>query len=235
MEAMMAMPKPGSGETDYEKYTRTLELLSLQKKPADLANDDELLFQVVHQAMELWMKAAVHEIEKIRGWLAGDELDRARKHLFRIELIVDHLNDAMPVLETMTQADYHEIRMALGRGSGQDSPGFNELLEGLPTLWEPYQGVLKRGGASLLDVFREPHLEKNRAIYDVSMGMLAVDRAFQHFRYRHLQLARTQIGLAVKSLKGVPAQAMEKNILRAYFPELWTTIEDLTHETSPVY
>ena len=67
------------------------------------------------------------------------------------------------------------------------------------------------------------------------MGMLAVDRSFQHFRYRHLQLARTQIGLAVKSLKGVPAQAMEKNILKGYFPELWTTIEDLTMETSPTY
>jgi tryptophan 2,3-dioxygenase len=231
----MALPKSGSGETDYEKYIRTPALLALQKDKRELANSDELLFQVIHQAMELWMKAAVYEVEKIVGWLDEDEHDRVRKHLFRIEQILDHLIDAFPVLETMTQADYHEIRMALGRGSGADSPGFNQLLEALPKLMAPFENAISRAGFDLLTLFRDPHKAEHRALYDVSMGMLAVDRCFQHFRYRHLQLARTQIGLAVKSLKGVPARAMEKHILAPYFPALWTTIEELTNETSPTY
>ena len=83
------MPKPGSGETDYEKYIQTPALLALQKGKGDLANSDELLFQVIHQAMELWMKAAVFEVEKIVSWLEADEHDRVRKHLFRIEQILD--------------------------------------------------------------------------------------------------------------------------------------------------
>ena len=122
---------------------------------------------------------------------------------------LDHLIDAFPVLETMTQADYHEIRLALGRGSGADSPGFNELLDVLPKLKAPYEAAIARSNFDLLTLFRDPHKPEHRALYDVSMGMLAVDRCFQHFRYRHLQLARTQIGLAVKSLKGVPARAMQ--------------------------
>ena len=39
---------PGTAASDYERYLRTDELLSLQKEPADVAHRDEHLFQVVH-------------------------------------------------------------------------------------------------------------------------------------------------------------------------------------------
>jgi hypothetical protein len=51
----------------------------------------------------------------------------------------------------------------------------------------------------------------------------------------HLQLARREIGLAVKSLKGVPARNMEQGVLKPYFPALWTVVEELTISTNPVY
>ena len=40
----------GPGSSDYERYLRTEELLSLQKGPGEWAHRDELLFQTVHQA-----------------------------------------------------------------------------------------------------------------------------------------------------------------------------------------
>jgi tryptophan 2,3-dioxygenase len=46
---------PGTAATDYERYLRTDELLSLQKAPNAVVHRDEHLFQTVHQASELWL------------------------------------------------------------------------------------------------------------------------------------------------------------------------------------
>ena len=55
--------------TDYEKYIRTEELLSLQKAPEALTCHDELQFQVVHQAHELqtWRQRHLMLVYRIIG------------------------------------------------------------------------------------------------------------------------------------------------------------------------
>lgn len=231
----MGFAKPGHGETDYERYIRTQELLALQKRPDELANDDELFFQSIHQSMEIWMKVGAFELVKIARYMDGDQLQRAAHHLHRVEMILGHLGAALPIMETMAQADYHEIRLALGRGSGQDSPGFVRIMEELPTLWSPFQRLLDRRDLSLLDVFAKPHEPAHREVYRAASAMIGVDKGFQQFRYVHLQMARREIGLAVKSLKGVPARSLEQGVLKPTFPELWKVIEDLTISTNPVY
>ena len=50
---------PDAGASDYERYLRTDELLSLQKTPEERVHRDELLFQTVHQTSELWLKFAL--------------------------------------------------------------------------------------------------------------------------------------------------------------------------------
>ena len=57
---------PGKGASDYERYLRTDELLSLQKLPEKFLHKDELTFQVVHQASELLLKGAAWELERAR-------------------------------------------------------------------------------------------------------------------------------------------------------------------------
>src|SRR5215467_9315668 len=56
----------GKGATDYERYLRTDDLLSLQTSIDKLSHPDELTFQVVHQASELLMKGASWELERAR-------------------------------------------------------------------------------------------------------------------------------------------------------------------------
>jgi tryptophan 2,3-dioxygenase len=46
----------GEGNTDYEAYLKTKDLLSLQSPYNDLCNPDELQFQIVHQTEELLFK-----------------------------------------------------------------------------------------------------------------------------------------------------------------------------------
>ncbi len=231
----MSFAKPGTGETDYERYIRAQELLALQKPVGQLANDDELLFQSIHQAMELWLKVAGYELVRITRYFDSDELERGTAHLQRTSMMLDYLGEGLPILETLAQADYHEIRLALGRGSGQDSPGFCAMLEGLPQLWVPFERALLRHDLVLLDIFKHPHALKHQPLYRAAQAMITLDKAFQHFRYKHLQLARREIGLAVKSLKGVPARNLEQGVLKASFPQLWQVVEDLTVATNPVY
>src|ERR671923_153058 len=55
---------PGKGGSDYERYLRTDELLSLQKTADEWVHRDELLFFTVHQSSELWLKHAWNEVEE---------------------------------------------------------------------------------------------------------------------------------------------------------------------------
>ncbi len=231
----MAVAKPGSGETDYEEYIRTSELLRLQKARSELVNPDEVMFIVTHQSMELWMKVADYEILKARECLHQEELVFAHRHIDRIGIIIDLVAEGLKPLKTMTQADYHSIRQALGRGSGQDSPGFNKILNNLPTLHDPFMQLLEKRGISLLTLFKEPHVDAHELIYSIAMKMMEADRAFQEFRYKHIHLAKQHIGLKVKSLKGVPAKNLEKGILQEVFPDLWRAVEDFTLELKTQY
>ena len=67
---------PGSGATDYERYLRTDELLSLQKPASERSHPDELMFQIVHQASELLLKGTANELDRARAAL--NEADPAR-------------------------------------------------------------------------------------------------------------------------------------------------------------
>jgi tryptophan 2,3-dioxygenase len=64
----------GSSASDYERYLRTDELLALQPDPEAAAHRDELLFTTVHQASELWLKLAWHEIEEATRLVDAREL-----------------------------------------------------------------------------------------------------------------------------------------------------------------
>lgn len=224
----------GRSLTDYEKYIRTEELLDLQKPEVERVNPHELLFQVTHQAAELWMKEILFELGRAGELMGRDEMVQAAALIERCALILVNLADSVEVLETLAPADYHVIRtQALGRGSGQESPGFNRLLDAPQPLWEAYQAVMKRAGVTPLEVQREPL--RDEAAYRLTQAMMEYDERFQKWRYIHYGLVRRIIGAHVLSLKGVPASALEKGTMTSLFPELWKAIELLTDEWKPTY
>src|SRR6476619_7372246 len=106
--------------TDYEKYIRTEELLALQKAPEALSCHDELQFQVVHQAHELYMKLIEHELRFACQLLETRDVARAVTSLGRVTKIQRVLLASIDLLDTMAPTDYMTIRAGLGRGSGQE-------------------------------------------------------------------------------------------------------------------
>ncbi|MBZ5573813.1 MAG: tryptophan 2,3-dioxygenase, partial [Acidobacteriia bacterium] len=57
---------PGKGNSDYERYLHTDELLSLQKSPEELLHQDEMTFQVIHQSSEVLLKGVTFELGRAR-------------------------------------------------------------------------------------------------------------------------------------------------------------------------
>src|SRR5688572_22318773 len=67
----------GRGELDYERYLRTPELLGLQTGRAQLVHHDELLFQITHQAQELWLRLIACEMAEMLEDMDFDRLWQA--------------------------------------------------------------------------------------------------------------------------------------------------------------
>lgn len=217
----------GRGDTDYERYIRTDELLELQKAREDLIHPEESLFQITHQSAELWLKEIDHEVDRIAELIGSGRSHQAADLLFRCSRILDFLREQIVILETMDPADYHVIRLnSLGRGSGQESPGFNRILDAGERIWPGVERALEEAGVSPLEVESSPsdHYDLHRLL----QGLLSYDSAFMKWRFTHMRLAMRIIGSRVKSLKGVPVTQLEHGTREPLFPKLWETISDLT-------
>ncbi len=217
--------------TEYEKYIRTEELLGLQKTDDELVCHDEMAFQVVHQVEELWMKLCQHELALATARIEADRLAEARNTLHRMYLICRLMAGQLRLLETMSPRAYFTVRSALGRGSGQESPGFNALLAKPAKLRAATKALLGRRGVKLIDLHREP--ARDAELFALLEALVDFDEAFQQFRQRHLVLVRRIIGGRTPSLKGAPADLLEHGTRQTFFPELWLVREQLFRDFVP--
>jgi len=103
----------------YGGYLQLDRILSAQNPRS--GTHDEMLFVIIHQVSELWMKLMLHELEAALALVKADTLRPAFKMLARVKRIQEQLIDAWSVLTTMTPADYSRFRDALGQSSGFQS------------------------------------------------------------------------------------------------------------------
>lgn len=118
-------------EMTYARYLALDSILSAQN-PAS-ACDDELLFIIVHQTKELWLKQILRELYAAKADIARDALVPAYKALARVSRIQAVMTLSWDVMATMTPSDYTRFRDALGPSSGFQSDQFRtvEYLLGL--------------------------------------------------------------------------------------------------------
>src|SRR2546429_7890043 len=145
--------KHAPGQSVYERYLRTEELLSLQKPEDELVQHDELQFQVVHQVFELWWKEAAFELRSIRSLLQQFNLPPALRLMHRVIRIQFLMLENMRMLETMTPWDFHSFRKVLADGAGTASPGFPALLTISPLLCADFSTMLAHAHASLAPIY----------------------------------------------------------------------------------
>src|SRR6202171_4394970 len=105
----------------YSQYLNLDKLLDSQRPLS--YHHDEMLFIVIHQVSELWMKLCLHELNSTIDCVRRDDLGPTFKMLARVSTIQHQLQQSWDVLATITPSDYSAFRNTLGRSSGfQSSP-----------------------------------------------------------------------------------------------------------------
>ena len=152
----------------YGEYLGLEKILSAQQ-PASYEHD-EMLFMIVHQASELWMKLCLHELTAALDHIRRDDLGPVFKMLTRVSRIQAQLTQSWDVLATMTPADYSAFRNQLGKASGFQSYQYRQL-----------EFILGNKNADTIVVHKrdpEAHAVLKRAlgtpsIYDESLRLLS--------------------------------------------------------------
>lgn len=217
----------GEGTLDYEIYLNTKQLLACQKDFKDFCNRDELQFQIVHQVEELWMKLISYTLLDIDDYLQQENTNRVLTLFRRVHLALRLMIEQLGLLETMSPKEYQEIRLHLGSGSGQESPGFRTLLKMHPHLWQSFKThYLDKHGLTVEKIYNSQYSHNDA--YVVGEALSEFDELFQKFRYHHIQLIHRTIGLGAKSLKGRSVEILDEGLRTKFFPELWEIRNKMT-------
>src|SRR6266566_1942894 len=219
-------PKHPPGQSVYERYLRTEELLSLQTPEDELVQHDELQFQVVHQVFELWWKEAAFELRSIRSLLQQFNLPPALRLMHRVIRIQFLMLENMRMLETMTPWDFHSFRKVLADGAGTDSPGFHALMTISPLLWDDFQASLAHEQVSLTDIYI--YANRYPLLMAFAEALTDYDEVFQMFRTQHFKLAQRMIGPGSFGTGGTPMEILERTLRDKFYPELWEIRNQLT-------
>ncbi|MGD0190908.1 MAG: tryptophan 2,3-dioxygenase [Rhizomicrobium sp.] len=152
----------------YGDYLRLDDLLGCQSPQTD--RHDEMLFVIIHQASELWMKLCLHELHAAIRQIRKDELGPAFKMMARVARVQVNLIQSWEILSTLTPFDYSSFRAALGQSSGFQSFQYRML--------EFRLGNKNRQMARVFDSHPRVAADVKRAleepsIYDESLAMLA--------------------------------------------------------------
>jgi tryptophan 2,3-dioxygenase len=224
---------PGAAATDYERYLRTDDLLALQKPVEAMAHRDELLFQVIHQTSELWLKLASAEVETAIERIAADDIWGAVRLLRRGTDAIDLVHANTLMLEHIAPWDYHAMRRELGHGSGFDSPGFRRTHELSPQLGAGFERLLTRRGIALAEIYKHSHDHED--VFQLAERMLDWDQRLILWRGIHLKLVERIIGGHVIGTQGTPVEVLGRRIDVRYYQSLWDVRNALTQEaqTSP--
>jgi tryptophan 2,3-dioxygenase len=233
MEGSLEPILPGKGASDYERYLRTDELLSLQKTPEEQAHRDELLFQTVHQSSELWLKHACFEVETATELLREHDFAGAIRLLRRATLGIAFVTDNLQMLEQLSPWEYQDVRRVLGHGSGFDSPGFRRVREVSPPLGQAFTEFLKEAGLTLVELHQRNR--EHEELYQVAELLTDWDERLTLWRVRHFKVVERIIGFDSVGTQGTPVELLGRLINHRYYPELWSVRNTLTQiaGTSP--
>lgn len=118
-------------DVTYASYLALDDILAAQHPVS--AVHDELLFIVIHQTKELWLKQVIAELSIAKRLVREGALVEAYKGLARVSRIQAVMTLSWDVLTTMTPSDYTRFRDVLGSSSGFQSDQFRtvEFMLGL--------------------------------------------------------------------------------------------------------
>lgn len=209
---------PGEGDTDYARYMRTDALLGLQRSPDEMIHRDELLFQVVHQSSELWLKLAVAEVGEAAARVDAGEPAAAELLLGRAALAVRLVTDQLDMFRYLKPADFQAMQPALGNGSGAESPGWRGAQSASRRLGQAFRRYLDDKQVDLATLYPG---EPTDPVYRLAEAMVEWDERVALWRGRHYAIAIRIGGHGPAGTPDSPATMLARLVDHRFFPELW--------------
>ncbi len=114
-----------SNNQSYSEYLSLNSILNAQHPVS--SEHDEMLFIIIHQASELWMKLIGCELQQAISYIKQDELSPAFKVMARVKQVLNQLMQSWNILSTMTPVDYLKFRDQLGHASGFQSYNYRKM------------------------------------------------------------------------------------------------------------
>jgi len=190
----------------YGAYLQLNKLLNCQLPPAlegegtrDLAHHDELLFIVVHQIYELWMKQLLFELDLAKDLLGRPkqalqdrtvpetDIPKICQQVRRVNEILRLMHAQFTIIETMPNVNFLAFRDLLLPASGFQSVQFRELeiLSGLrdsdrlESVGSDYERLLTEEERKRLERRKEA-MSLSDAVFDW-LSRTPVDKVFPEF------------------------------------------------------
>lgn len=215
----------GTGNSDYERYMRTDELLALQRQPDEVIHRDELLFQTVHQSTELWLKLACFEVEDAASLIRAAQTDAAIGLLARASLAMELVTGQLEMLRHLTPWTFQQIRTVLGHGSGFESPGWSAARRVSQCVGNAFDELLAKHGIDLAELYRN---SPDAPIYRLAEALIEWDDRIGAWRALHYKMTTRIIGDGAIGTKGTPVGALARLLDQRVFPKLWDVRSELT-------
>nr|WP_264184031.1 tryptophan 2,3-dioxygenase [Bacillus shivajii] len=152
----------------YGEYLNLDKILSSQKRLSD--HHDEMLFIIIHQVSELWMKLILHELNAAIDSIKKEDFQTSFKQLARVSKTQSQIIHAWDVLSTLTPSEYMEFRDHLGQASGFQSYQYRMIEFSLGYKTDHVLKIYKKD-PELLNVLQEAY--EKPGLYDVAINALA--------------------------------------------------------------
>ena len=235
----------------YADYLKLPDLLTCQQPLSTL--HDEMLFIIIHQTKELWMKQMLHEVGLAIELIRSDKFAPAYKALSRVSRIQSVMTLSWDVLATLTPVDYSKFRGVLGTSSGFQSAQFRELEYRLgirdpkfldyyeggtegherlkaalaqPSLWDVADEARRRAGAeSWLAVYKDA--DRWFELYQLAEKLVDMDDALAGWRHKHVVTVERIIGGKTGTGGSSGVKYLESTLTKRAFPELWSLRTEL--------
>lgn len=244
-------------ELTYQTYLHLPEMLGLQRPQSEPQHPEELHFIIVHQAMELWFKLLLHDLERVVAQLDADDLTSAIVILRRVNHAMEVCIVQTRSLQDMPPWSFHEFRAYLGSASGVQSGQFRELelLSGLrdPDFVASLQRVKDPDAAAAFGVrlrqrsVAEAHVDAARRagltdwaqlyvepaqhpeLWLLSEALIDYEALWTRWRSEHLVLVERSVGGRARGTGGTEARSyLQHQIGYRFFPYLWEARNELT-------
>ncbi|WP_328592666.1 tryptophan 2,3-dioxygenase family protein, partial [Yersinia alsatica] len=217
----------GHGDNDYEKYMNTEFLLSLQRSSDEWIHRDELLFQIIHQSTELWLKLSNEELKEAIKLLEEHSLSHATALIQRASQCIRSITEQLEILTHMTPYDFFRIRPILGNGSGLESPGWKNVNTIGREMAKTINNYLDETETDLIKVYTQ---QTHSEIFNLCEALISWDEWVSLWRTRHYKVAVRTIGHKTVGTKGTPVDKLAQLIGHKYFPRLWQLRSELVEE-----